>query len=211
MGNQRRFAAQASDPPQTASNCGRKVNGSTPSPFPPKRAGANFFPLYSHSVVRSAALPEAPPRSRLFLLEISYSDDPYALPGGARRFVPVLEGRCGSRARRFFRHSRQDCRLSTANSDQSKNTGPPAAPQASARAGDPIFGSCRARGNQLAEKALVETPFVVRIASATCMRPRGRIIPITILSTVHTEEEETNVAQRTGQWRPVQQRTVCRH
>ena len=209
MGDQRRFACQASDPPQTAGYRGRKGNGSTPSPFPPTWAGAKFTPHLSRPLVLTSTLLDAPSRSCHFHTETPVPDNTPAIHGCVCPVVPALDRGGGSRVRYSRGRVRQDNPLSVTILEQNRIAGPHTAPPASARAACHVSGSPPARGKRRAGKASGRSSFSVCISSATCMRTRGQITPVTYSPTVHTEEEGTNVAQRTGQWRPVQQRTVC--
>lgn len=98
MGNQRRFAAQASEPPHTARNPGRKGNGPKLFLFPPAMAGADIFPHLPYPVVCSANLSVGPSsRSYRLCLEISVADAVRAVFGVTRPTVPALDGGVGSR------------------------------------------------------------------------------------------------------------------
>ena len=84
MGNQRRFAAQAYDPPQTARNRGRRRNDPKPSPFPPTGSCAKLLPHFPYPIVRSVTLSVgAVSRSRRLFPENPVSDDPHAVRGAA--------------------------------------------------------------------------------------------------------------------------------
>ncbi len=209
MGNQRRFAAQASDPPQTARIRGRKSNGPTPSPFPPTRAGAKFSPHFSFPILLSAALPVGPlSRSRRPSSVIPVSDDPHAVFGAARPIFPALGGGRGSRAYGILGHDGQDDPLSANCVEQSSRAEPRMATPASAVCPFPSFHSTWSR--HPAGTALRISQISFRIAAAFYVRPCGRIRNRSDRQNVHTEEEEKNVAPRTGQWSPVRQRTVSR-
>ena len=209
MGNQRRFAAQASDPPQTARIHGKKWNGPTPSPFPPTRAGAKFSPHFSFPILLSAALPVGPlSRSRRPSSVIPVSDDPHAVFGAARLTFPALGGERESSAYGILGHDCHDDPLAASSLEQSGFAGSRKATTACAEWPFPSYHSAWSR--HPAGTALGISQISFRIATAFFVRPCGRIRNRSDRQNVHTEEVEKNVAPRTGQWSPVRQRTVSR-
>ena len=190
MGNQRRIAAQAPEPPKSEIDTWRNRNSQTQSSRYLAKPGFQTLALPSDSTLNPETFsPELTSRRRRRPSEGLASAGRQAIESASRPTVPALGGGCRLCLFDGLGRGQQDESLPLSRKERPSPTGVHSSVRASTRADHSAAGVSEGRGGQPAGCLPGHIPLTSRIARVRCRRFHGRIESESFSNSFQKKEE----------------------